>query len=79
MKITTNHPTSSYGIPVIIDDAGNPMDYSAGVKAIRKKLKLNTKDFGDLIGYSGRTVEDWEQGRAVPGKPALILMGLLLK
>ena len=79
MKITTDHPTSSYGIPVILDDAGQVMDYGPGVKALRKKLGLNTSDFGSLIGVSGRTVEGWEQGKRMPGKPELMLMNQLLR
>ena len=79
MKITTNHPQSSYGIPVIIDDAGQIMDYGPGVKSIRKKLGLNTMYFGSLIGVSGRTVEGWEQGKRMPGKPELMLMAQLIK
>ena len=79
MKITTDHPTSSYGIPVILDDAGQVMDYGQGVKAIRKKMGLNTIDFGSLIGVSGRTVEGWEQSKRMPGKPELILINQLLE
>jgi len=79
MKITTDHPTSSYGIPVIIDDAGQVMDYGPGVKAIRRNMGLNTNDFGSLIGVSGRTVEGWEQGKRMPGKPELMLISQLIK
>lgn len=44
------------------------------IRALRKRLGLNCADFGELVGVSGRTVEDWEQGRRVPSKPAVILM-----
>jgi len=79
MKITTDHPTSSYVIPVILDDAGQVMDYGPGIQMIRKKLGLNTAGFGALIGVSGRTVEGWEQGARMPGKPELMLMAQLIK
>ena len=78
MKITTNHASSSYGIPVILDDAGEPMDYSPGIKAVRLALGLSTRQLGEVTGKSGRTVEDWEQGRRMPPAEALyVLAGML--
>ena len=44
------------------------------IKALRARLGLNCADFGALLGVSGRTVEDWEQGRRTPGGPAVMLM-----
>ena len=44
------------------------------IKRLRKSLKLNTKDFGKLVGVSGRTVESWEQGLRTPSKSAQILL-----
>lgn len=47
------------------------------IRALRKRLGLNCAGFGALIGVSGRTVEDWEQGRKKPSKPAVLLMQAL--
>ena len=36
------------------------------VKRIRKNLGLSQGQFADTYGFSVRTVQEWEQGRAVP-------------
>ncbi len=36
------------------------------VKRIRTNLGLSQKQFADEYGFSTRTVQEWEQGRAVP-------------
>ena len=36
------------------------------VKRIRKNLGLSQGQFADMYGFSVRTVQEWEQGRAVP-------------
>jgi DNA-binding transcriptional regulator YiaG len=77
MKITCNHSASSYGVPVIIGDAGQVLDYGAGIKALRAKLKLSTHDLAEKCGVSRRTVEGWEQGR-MPDAAALNVMSQLL-
>lgn len=78
MKITTEHATSSYGIPVILDDDNNPMDYAPGVKAVRAALGLSTTQLGELIGKSRRTVEDYEQSRRmIPAESLYVMAGLL--
>lgn len=45
------------------------------IKKLRKKLGINTADFGARVGVSGRTVEDWEQGRRTPNQSAVLLLG----
>lgn len=57
----------------------NRQDYASLVRNARKRMELNTTNFGALIGVSGRTVEDWEQGRRTPSKPVLLLITKLLK
>ena len=42
------------------------MNISEKIKHIRKKKKLNTSQFGELIMKSGRTIENYEQGRREP-------------
>ena len=85
MTITTDHAASSYGQPVILDDDGNPMDYAAGIQAIRRRLGRNTAELASLIinprtgePVSARTVENWEQGRRTPDSAVLHQLGTLL-
>lgn len=73
MVITTNHSASSYGQPVILDDDGNLVDYTKGIRAVRATLSLSTGGLAELCGVSKRTVEGWEQGR-LPGAAALNAM-----
>lgn len=77
MQVTTTHSASSYGMPVILDDDGNLMDYAPGVKAIRVKLDITTAELAEKCGVSKRTVEGWEQGR-MPTAAALNVMGDLI-
>lgn len=77
MKITCNHSSSSYGVPVILADDGSVMDYAPGIKAVRAKLSLSTQDLAEKCNVSRRTVEGWEQGR-MPDAAALNVMAQLL-
>ncbi len=47
------------------------------VKAIRQKLGLSQAAFARQFGFSVRTVQQWEQGRAVPDRPARILLRVI--
>jgi putative transcriptional regulator len=47
------------------------------VKAIRQKLGLSQAAFAHRFGFSVRTVQQWEQGRAVPDRPARILLRVI--
>ena len=47
------------------------------VRAIRRKLGLSQKEFAGRFGFSVRTVQEWEQGRAVPDRPARILLRVI--
>jgi putative transcriptional regulator len=47
------------------------------VKAIRGKLRLSQAAFAKRFGFSIRTVQQWEQGRAVPDRPARILLRVI--
>jgi DNA-binding transcriptional regulator YiaG len=79
MKVTTNHPMSSYGMPVILADNGEVMDYPEGIKAIRKLAGISTTTLGELCGASRRTVENWEGGRFPPPANALNVLQSILK
>lgn len=47
------------------------------VKGIRKKLGLTQAEFAKHFGLSRRTIEQWEQGRTVPDRPARILLAVI--
>jgi DNA-binding XRE family transcriptional regulator len=79
MTITTNHPRSSYGIPVILDDDGQLLDYGPGVRAIREKLLLTRQELADKTGFSIRTIEAVEVSRLSPSARLLNAMGDLIK
>jgi putative transcriptional regulator len=49
------------------------------LKAIRTKYSLKTKNLAEICGVSVRTVENWEQGRRSPSKPAMKLLKSWLK
>ena len=49
------------------------------VQAIRRKLRLSQSEFAARFGFSVRTVQEWEQGRAVPDRPARILLRVIDK
>lgn len=67
MRITCNHPQSSYGIPIILADGGEVMDYGPGLTATLQKLGWSRADFASHCGYSGpRSVEKFWQGGAPP-------------
>ena len=70
MQIATSHATSSFGMPVIVDDHGAVLDYADGIRRIRRFLELSTREFAKQCGVSQRTVEGWEQGR-LPSAQAL--------
>ncbi len=41
------------------------------LKAHRKKVGLSAADYGELIGVSGLTIYNWEQGKAKPRDKSL--------
>ncbi len=47
------------------------------VKAIRHKLRLSQAEFAQQFGFSVRTLQQSEQGRAVPDRPARILLRVI--
>jgi hypothetical protein len=77
MQITINHPASSFGVPVILDDCGLPLDYAEGFRRCRYRLNMSTVEIGKHLGASGRTVEGYEQGRTIP-VAALNVLGQLM-
>ena len=49
------------------------------VRAIRRKLRLSQAQFAARFGFSVRTIQEWEQGRAIPDRPARILLRVIEK
>ncbi len=47
------------------------------VRRIREQLGLTQAEFAKRFGLSQRTVEQWEQGRAVPDRPARVLLAVI--
>ena len=49
------------------------------VKSIRDTLELSQSAFADRFGLRLRTVQQWEQGRAIPDSPARLLLYAILE
>ena len=47
------------------------------VKAIRGRRGLSQAQFAARFGFSVRTLQQWEQGRAIPDRPARILLKVI--
>jgi len=47
------------------------------VAALRRKMGLSQAEFATRFGFSVRTVQEWEQGRAIPDRPARILLRVI--
>jgi putative transcriptional regulator len=48
------------------------------VRDVRARLGLSQAAFAERFGLSTRTVQEWEQGRAVPDQPARVLLKVIL-
>jgi hypothetical protein len=79
MQITTQHPASEYGVPVILDDAGGVMDPAPGLAAALARLGWSRATLAERTGYSRRTVEGWFVGRPVPASALNVLADALRK
>ncbi len=78
MTITTDHTSSAFGHPVILDDKGKPVDYAPGLKLLRGKLGLTQSQLATACGVSVRSVQNWEQGERMVDTAALnVMIGLL--
>ncbi|HLI11509.1 MAG TPA: helix-turn-helix domain-containing protein [Alphaproteobacteria bacterium] len=47
------------------------------VRAIRRRQRLSQRAFAMKYGFSPRTVQDWEQGRSRPDRPARLLLAMI--
>jgi putative transcriptional regulator len=66
-------PDHMYGPPRLVDPT------APDVRAIRRKLRLSQAQFARRFGFSVRTIQEWEQGRALPDRPARILLRVIEK
>ena len=66
-------PDHMYGPPRLVDPT------APDVRAIRRKLRLSQTQFAKRFGFSVRTIQEWEQGRALPDRPARILLHVIAK
>ena len=57
--------------------AGFAVHKPVDVKALRARLGLAQPEFAARYGLSVGTVRDWEQGRAVPDRPAQALLRVI--
>lgn len=71
MKITTRHPMSRYGVPVILDDAGAVMDYGPGLEAVMQALGWDRHTLAERCGVSLRTTDGWRYAGRMPEVRAL--------
>jgi len=79
MRMTCNHPQSSYGIPVILADDGSVMDYGPGLAACIDRLGWSWADLAAFWGFSSaRGVERYRQGVMVPSAANLNMLGVEL-
>jgi putative transcriptional regulator len=49
------------------------------VREIRRRLRLSQRAFALKFGFSPRTVQEWEQGRAQPDRPARLLLAMIAR
>lgn len=63
MQVTTRHPKSCHGVPVILSDAGKVITYADGIRLAMGRLGWDKQTLAYRTGASIRTVEGWLQGR----------------
>ena len=66
-------PDERWGPPRFVDPT------APDVRAIRRKLRLSQAQFAKRFGFSVRTIQEWEQGRALPDRPARILLRVIAR
>lgn len=57
-----------------INDDGSIIEPKTAIRLIRREQGWSTKDMGDILGVSRRTIENWEQGIRKPSNPVRILL-----
>lgn len=62
------------GIPIIVDDNGEPMGQAEGLRALMKETGFSIGQLAAITGVSDRTVEGWLQGRSIHAQSLIALM-----
>jgi len=71
-------PSVASAAPAAVEDDGTPRRFSATrLEAHRKKLGLSAADYGTLVGISGATIYNWEQGKTRPSPEQVQALGLV--
>jgi len=47
------------------------------IKALRGRFGISQAAFADRFGFNLRTLQEWEQGRAVPDRPVRLLLKII--
>jgi DNA-binding transcriptional regulator YiaG len=64
--------------PVILDDAGNPVDFASGIRGIRESFGESQPKFAERLGVSAKAIQSWEQGWRKPSNTALRLLKTMI-
>lgn len=73
MKEVVAHSRGEITLPTRQIDVPERID----VKHIREKSRLSQSAFAARYGFSIRTLQQWEQGRAQPDGPARVLLTII--
>jgi len=49
------------------------------IRSARAEMNLTQEAFGARLGVAKRTVQDWESGIRIPGKPVMMLLDIIKK
>lgn len=71
MLITTDHPASSNGLPVILDDEGNLLIYDEGLRRARSMLGWSQTRLASESGVSLGSIRSYERSTRIPGNATL--------
>ena len=76
MTITTRHPESRFGVPVVLGDDGEPLTGGSGVKAVLARLGWDHATAAAKLGVSVRTVRGWLYEDRQPETRCLNVVGM---
>ncbi len=66
MRITTRHPKSKFGHPVILDERERVVDPLWGIDRVMDQLGLDRTAAAKLTGISERVLDHYRKGRVKP-------------
>jgi DNA-binding transcriptional regulator YiaG len=59
------------------DGGKAPRFQAKGLRTLRKRLGLSAADLGKLLGVTGQSVYNWEQGKAKPRRTQIVALATL--